>query len=239
MHRGYIKIWRKLEDSGLLQMHSTLALFMHMLMKATYKPCRIGMVELERGQLITGRIKLAEAIGVSDRQVRTCLDRLHDLNILTSKATNHFTVYTIVNYNEYQDIDSSIDQPIDQPPTNKRPTTDQPPTTIQEANTLSIKEVKKETKEASAFALPDWINSDHWNLWIKTRKGKKLISEQMQSNVEKLEKWKIAGLDYGKALKDAADAGWQGLHEPKNGYQKSPKADNFETKDYGTGVNPL
>jgi uncharacterized protein YdaU (DUF1376 family) len=108
--------------------------------------------------------------------------------------------------------------------------------------TLTINQeplTKNQIKPSAAFALPDWINSDHWNLWLKTRKGKKLIPEQMQANVEKLEKWKIAGLDYGKALKDAADAGWQGLHEPNGGYSKTPKADNFETKDYGSGVNPL
>ena len=156
MNRGYIKLWRKTEDSGLLQMHSTFALFIHMLMKATYKPIRVGMVDLERGQLLTGRIKLAEAIGVSDRQIRTCLDKLHKLQIVTSKSTNHYTVYTIVNYNEYQDLDTQIDQPndqqqtnnrptTDQRATNNRPTTDQQPTTIQEANTLSIKEAKNKT----------------------------------------------------------------------------------------------
>ena len=41
-----------------------------------------------------------------------------------------------------------------------------------------------------------------------------MLPEQMQAQVKKLEKWKEEGLDYGKALADAALAGWQGLVEP-------------------------
>ena len=217
MQRGYIKIWRKLEDSGLLQMHSTLALFMYMLMKAAYKPCRYGTANLERGQLVSGRFKLAEALKLSERSTRTCLQHLHDLGMVTSEATNLYTVYTIVNYGKYQDSDDGADQANDQPPTSDRPATDQPPTTIKEVNNLISKEEKKEA--GATFVLPDWVKSSDWDLWIKTRKGKKMIPEQMQAQVNKLSKWKDGGLDYEKSLSDAAVNGWQGLFEPKiNGH---------------------
>jgi biotin operon repressor len=231
MQRGYIKIWRKMEDSGLLQMHSTFALFMHMLMKAAYKPVRIGMVDLKRGQLVSGRFKLAEAIGISDRQIRTCIDKLHKLQIVTSESTSHYTIYTIVNYDEYQDSDTSSDQPNDQQPTSWRPTTDQQPTTIQEANTLSIKEVKKETKPSAAFALPDWINKNHWDLWVASRK--KMTPEQKQMQVDKLLKWKNDGLNFSGALEDAAANGTQGLFLPKhNGsVYKTPDQRRSENMD--------
>ena len=61
----------------------------------------------------------------------------------------------------------------------------------------------------------------------------------MQAQVAKLEKWKIAGLDYGKALSDAAINGWQGLFEPKTQLAKIPKQDNFDQRDYGKGVTDL
>jgi len=73
----------------------------------------------------------------------------------------------------------------------------------------------KEKDSSAAFALPDWIDRTTWELWLKTRKGKKMIPEQMQAQVDKLSKWRDAGLDYAKALADAATAGWQGLFEPK------------------------
>jgi len=57
MQRGYIKVWRKIEDSGLLHMPNTLALFMFILMKAMHKDCKVGtstgVVELKRGQYIS------------------------------------------------------------------------------------------------------------------------------------------------------------------------------------------
>ena len=141
MQRGYIKIWRKLEDSGLLQMHGTLALFMYILMKATHKPTKIGtpigVIELERGQYISGRHKLSAAVGLSEREIRTCVARLEELDVISVKTTSRFSVYTIVNYNNYQDND----QQNDQQETNKRPTNDQQTTTKQELiNTTSIKE---------------------------------------------------------------------------------------------------
>jgi hypothetical protein len=214
MNRGYVKVWRKLEDSGLLQMHSTLALFMYLLLKASHKSCRVGMTELKRGQYISGRHKLAEAIGVTERQARTCLDRLHELNILTSESTNHFTIYTIVNYSEYQDDQSDSDQQIDQQATSKRPTSDQLATSDRPLNKhLNTKAFKKETSED--FILPDWIDKSHWDLWMQTRKGKKMIAAQKMAQVAKLEQWKAEGRDYAQALFNSASAGWQGLFEPK------------------------
>lgn len=77
---------------------------------------------------------------------------------------------------------------------------------------IKEKNTKKE-KVSVAFVLPDWINSEDWELWLKTRK-KKMVPEQMQAQVRKLEKWKNAGLDYSQALNDAAVNGWQGLIDP-------------------------
>ena len=54
---------------------------------------------------------------------------------------------------------------------------------------------------------------------MKTRKGKKMIPAQMQKQVEKLRKWKDAGLDYKTALENSAVNGYIGLFLPDN---KSP-----------------
>ena len=164
MHRGYVKIWRKIEDSGLMQMHGTLALFLHLVFNASHKPKRVGMIDLERGQLISGRHRLSEAVGLSERSVRTCLEKLQELGILTSKPTNHFTIYTIVNYGQYQDIIEQDDQQIDQQPTSHRPTTDQPPTNHRplykegknDKNEI-IKEVLKYTPPIKGELLDDWM----------------------------------------------------------------------------------
>lgn len=75
-------------------------------------------------------------------------------------------------------------------------------------------ETEKNLPQA-AFVLPAWIDREQWDLWLKTRKGKKMIPAQMEAQVKKLAKWRAQGLDYGKALADSAASGWQGLFEPK------------------------
>ena len=91
-----------------------------------------------------------------------------------------------------------------------------PPDLLIPDSLIPEREKKKSTKEkkiAVTFTLPDWINPDDWDLWIKTRK-KKMQPEQMQAQVRKLEKWKEAGLDYASALHESAVNGWQGLFDP-------------------------
>jgi hypothetical protein len=140
MHRGYIKIWRKTLDSGLFQLPNALALFVYMLLEATHKPIRYGTVDLDRGQLVTGRHKLAESIGISEQATRTALAHLIELDFITSKATNKYTVYTIVNYNKYQDIDAIPNQQNNQQATNEQPTSNQQATTIQEHKHINTQE---------------------------------------------------------------------------------------------------
>lgn len=97
-------------------------------------------------------------------------------------------------------------------------------------------------KATPSFDLPDWLDKEKWALWMKTRPGKKMIPEQMQAQVEKLSQWREQGLDYAKALADAADSGWKGLFEPKcnrNGSSKGlpPEAWNDMTHFDGLDGN--
>ena len=168
MQRGYVKIRRKLEDSGLLQMHGTLALFMFILIKATHKKTKIGspigVIELEPGQYISGRHKLSAAVGLSEREIRTCLSRLEELDILSIKTTSRFSIYTIVNYSIYQDCD----QPSDQQTTSRRPADDQQTTTKQ-----THKHINTNTNTNTLSELSEEFNQ-FWNAWpTSKRKGGK------------------------------------------------------------------
>ena len=147
MHRGYIKIWRKIKDSGLYQMPETFALFMHLLTEATHQPRRVGAVKLERGQYVAGRIQLAAELQQTERKIRTGIERLQELEIISVETTNRYSIYTIVNYNIYQDSDqqATSERPAsDQQATSERPASDQQATTKQthkhkEQNTEGIK----------------------------------------------------------------------------------------------------
>ena len=94
---------------------------------------------------------------------------------------------------------------------------------VQDASTLLAKcdtekrreeTEKRREEEKFVFVLPEWIDKTQWALWLKTRK-KKMIPEQMQMQVDKLSKWREAGLDHCGALANAAANGYEGLFLPK------------------------
>lgn len=109
MHQGYIKVWRKLKDSGLLQSPKTLALFMFLLLNATHKTIKKGtpngVVDLNRGQFLSGRKKLAAELGQSEKEIRTSITKLKKMGILGQQTASKYSIYTIVNYDKYQDYD--------------------------------------------------------------------------------------------------------------------------------------
>lgn len=83
--------------------------------------------------------------------------------------------------------------------------------------TSEITAEKKTRKSASSFVLPDWIDQTHWDAWHSTPKRKKATDAQKQMAVDKLAKWRAAGIDHAAALESAAIGGWQGLFEPRVG----------------------
>lgn len=76
--------------------------FIHLLLTASFKPARWQGLSLKPGQVITGRKALAEALKLSERQVRTALSKLMDTGEITVMTTNRFSVVTIVNWAVYQ-----------------------------------------------------------------------------------------------------------------------------------------
>jgi hypothetical protein len=78
--------------------------------------------------------------------------------MVTSKPTNKFTVYTIVNYGQYQDCEDTTNQQL----TNNQPATNQQLTTKEEIKHLNIKEI-----------IPNGF-IDFWEIWpTSKRKGSK------------------------------------------------------------------
>lgn len=141
MHRGYVKLWRRIKDWGWYKHSPTKDVFIHLLIECNHKPYMFLGHKIERGQVVVGRYKLALELGLSDRCVRTALNHLKSTNEVTIKTTNKFSIVSIANYESYQDETTSKTT---SKTTNNRPTTDQQLTTIKEC-----KEVKNEKKDAN------------------------------------------------------------------------------------------
>jgi uncharacterized phage protein (TIGR02220 family) len=136
VQRGYLRIWRKVADSGLLQMPNTFTLMFFLTLQASHKQIKVGtkygVILLERGQGICAVRKLADELKQTVQEIRTSMDRLKKMEILTLKSTRNYSIYTIVNYDKYQ---NSPDVPTHKT-THEQHTSNTPPTQEQELKNL-------------------------------------------------------------------------------------------------------
>lgn len=130
---GYIKLSRALLEWEWHDDPNTLSVWIHLLLKANFKPTEWRGIILQPGQLITSRASLAKETGLSEREIRTVMNRLKTSGCLTIEATNRYTLVSVVNFSSFQRIsatdDQQNDQNIDQPATSGRPANDQRTTT--------------------------------------------------------------------------------------------------------------
>jgi len=209
MHRGYVKVWRKIEDSGLLQVPNTLALFMFLLLNATHKDKKVGtntgIVELKRGQFIGGRIMLAARLEQTEREIRTSVDRLVALDIISVQSTNKYSLYTIENYSKYQDVEANLQNNVqqnDQQTTINRPADDQQTTTKQELNNLRNKDIPP-IAMLMAMGLSESLAKD----WLKVRKLKDKAATQRAFNAVK-KKSDAGGYTFERAIEICVERSW-------------------------------
>ena len=114
---GFIKINRNILNWRWYGDDNTFRVFFHLLLKANYKDGEFRQHEVKRGQLITGRKKLAKELEISERQVRTALEHLKTTNEIAITPTSKYSIITINNYEKYQSVTNKS--------TNDRPTNDQ------------------------------------------------------------------------------------------------------------------
>lgn len=119
LHRNLVK-WEWYSDVN------TCHLFIHLLLSANHQETRWRGQVILPGQLLTGRGKLAETSGLSERSVRTSLHKLKTTSEVTSKSYNKYSVITITNWSKYQSYPQGA--------TSKRPASDQQATTSNNHN---------------------------------------------------------------------------------------------------------
>jgi len=101
----FIKLYDKILNWEWYDDINTFRLFVHLLLKANYKDLKFEGQKILRGQLVTSLSSLASQTGLTVRQVRVSLDKLKMTGEVTSKATNRYTVITVIKYDDYQSND--------------------------------------------------------------------------------------------------------------------------------------
>lgn len=151
MHRGYVKVWRKLGDSGILKDPLACQFFLWAMLKATHKhkkqPVGNQVVDLEPGQFVSGRKAASSELGISQMVFRGVSKKMENMDFITITPTNKFSVYTIINWATYQNVEPANNQQINQQITNNEPTDNQQVTTNKNAKNI------KNEKNTSGYSL--------------------------------------------------------------------------------------
>jgi hypothetical protein len=158
MENSWIKLHRKILDWGWYKDPKTKVIFIHLLLKANYEDCLWNGVEIKRGQRWTSVKSLMIETGLSNKEVRTALEKLSKGKEIGIQTANKGTMITICKYDEYQYFEKQT--------ANKRQTTGQQIKNIDIPNGISLSwrdsfEIyKKECDESFAKA---WENET----WFK------------------------------------------------------------------------
>ena len=126
---GFIFLHRTITESEWYQDGNTIRVFIHCLLKANHKPNRWRGTLVKRGQFISSPEILGKELLLSRQQMRTSINKLKSTSNLTTKSTNKFTLYEVINYDNYQSDNHQINQQPNQRVTNKQPTNNQQITT--------------------------------------------------------------------------------------------------------------
>ena len=194
---SWIKLHRKLLDWEWYDDANAKIIFIHLLLKANYKPTRYRGYDIPAGSVVSGRKALSEQLGMSEQKIRTGLDKLKSTNEITISATAKFSIITIRCWDEYQ----HDNQQNNQQSTNKQPTDNQQVTTSKEG-----KKVKREESVGRAQRIPDdWLPSQD-NILFAINEG--FQENQVSRIADKFKDYWTAASGRNAAKKDW-DATWR------------------------------
>lgn len=100
---GWIKIDRNLLEWRWVRHPITLAVWIHLLLRANYKDVEIGTDVVRRGEVYIAQDLLATDIGITKKQLRTALEHLKETGeIRAQRRIGKTLVISIPNYDKYQ-----------------------------------------------------------------------------------------------------------------------------------------
>jgi len=106
MHRGYIKIHRKIQDSFIYKDSFALHLWIHLILEANHKDREFIFNNkkqvCKRGQLLTGLNSLACETKINRSKVNRLLKMFKNETLIETQKTNRFTIITVLKYGQYQ-----------------------------------------------------------------------------------------------------------------------------------------
>lgn len=104
---GWLKLYRSILDSAVFQDAEVLKVWIWLLCNVAFEQhdtiCYGKVIHLKQGQIATGRKKIAQCTDLNETKVYRALTALKSLGNIEIKATNKYSIITVVNWDKYQD----------------------------------------------------------------------------------------------------------------------------------------
>lgn len=120
---GFISLHRSMLQWEWYTDQNTKVVFLHLLLTVNWYDDYWRGILIKRGQRATSISVLSKEIGISIQAVRTAIKHLISTNELTSETTTTYTVFTVLQYNKYQEVTNKLTD--EQQTSNKPSTNDQ------------------------------------------------------------------------------------------------------------------
>jgi len=103
MSSGWVKLHRKITEWEWYSDVNTTRVFLHLLVVANHKDKKWRGIDIKRGQRLTSISALSKETSLTIKNIRTAIKRLKSTNEVASYSTAQHTVFTMVNYDLYQE----------------------------------------------------------------------------------------------------------------------------------------
>jgi hypothetical protein len=132
MHRGFLKLHRKIVDWEWYSDIKVKSLYIDLLLHANIEDKKWQGKVIKKGQQITSIEHLSIRNGMSKQEVRTALDKLVKSGNINKQTTNKYTLITIDKYDIFNSLQQKEQQTTNNQITNEQQTNNKPSTTTKE-----------------------------------------------------------------------------------------------------------
>jgi hypothetical protein len=183
MNDGWIALHRKIYSSSDFNNQLEVAVFLYLVAMASHKPLQViyrkKKINLQRGEVSIAYRDLAKKFNLSTQNMITLIKNLKKSGNLKQKLNKNLSIYSIVKYSKYQDIEPATKQKL-----TDRTTTIYTNTTSIDKNKVSLSSMTNKPKK---FEIP-----------ILQSLKNKIIEKPRDKNEYEIMKERLDAQDYEK-----------------------------------------
>ena len=108
LDNGYVMLWRSMLTWEWHDDPPTFTVYVHLILSANIDDVVWHGITIKRGSLVSSYAKIAKRTGLTIRQARTAINHLETTGEVTRLSYPKFTVFTLNNYDKFQDATSKM-----------------------------------------------------------------------------------------------------------------------------------